>query len=307
MDGPPGVLAEGDAGFLVRAAERGQAAAETLRGGLERLNPDAVRAPARFGTLSALVGAAEAPRPVVAVGVHDGEWLVWGASAEACTACLSELVAGSEAPRGGADAVQAGALAALLFQRLVLGVAPPLSGVRVGPQGALEVLKAPACSHGRDVPSIVLAEAVRHLETRYPDEGCGVVLEGPAGMRWVPMANAYAAWSARDPLAFPRSPRTAFLFEPSEWLRLLKQADVHGERVAYVVHAHPDGQAAFSKEDTAQAAPDGLPLLPGVDYIVVAVRKGRAVAATKARWTEGRFLEEPLLLAGLAEPVAAVR
>jgi proteasome lid subunit RPN8/RPN11 len=298
LDGPPGVLACGDAGFLVRASDLGLPAAATLRPGLERLNPDASAAPLRCGTLVALPDGCAWPRPLVAVGSGEGNWVLWAAAAEACEACLRSAVRGVGAPGSGPEAIQAGALAAFLFQRLVLGLAPALSGLRMGPGGGMEVLQPVECTHRPDVPRDVLAEAVRHLEACYPEEGCGVVLKGPTGTRWVALRNAYAAWAASDPAGFPRDAQSAFLFEPADWLALLREADGRGEHLAYVVHAHPDGQATFSAEDSRQAAPGGLPLLPGAAYLVVAVQKGRATAASWVRWAGGQFHEQAFPVSG---------
>jgi [CysO sulfur-carrier protein]-S-L-cysteine hydrolase len=296
VDGPPSTLSTGDGGFLVRAAELGLPATPTVRGALERLNPDSVSSPLRTGTLVALPDGCLQGRPLVAVGRRGMRWVVWGAAAEACGVCLALVVRGAEAPGTGPEAIQAGALAALLFQRLVLGLAPRLSGLEMGPEGWMEVLDTPECAHRPDIPEDVVTEAVRHLESCYPEEGCGVVLRGPAGTRWVPLRNAYGGWAARDPLGFPRDARTAFLFEPAAWLALLREADAKGEGVACIVHAHPDGLAAFSAEDRAQAAPGGLPLLPGVAYVVVAVRQGRATDAVWVRFEGDGYREEAFSL-----------
>jgi proteasome lid subunit RPN8/RPN11 len=296
VEGPPGGLEGTDAGFLVEGVQAGLPAAPAVRAALSRLNPDASARAASYGTLLGLPGACDSPRPLVALGVRDGRWEIWGAGSGACGGCLSEAVRGAGPPGTGPDAVQAGTLAALLFQRLVLGLGPQLSGVGLLADGAMEGLDAPACTHVGHIPGDVLALALRHLESRYPEEGCGVVLRGPGGTRWVAMRNAYASWAARDPKAFPRDARSAFVFEPTDWLGLLREADVQRETVLCVVHAHPDGRAAFSAEDAAQAAPDGIPLLPGVGYLVVAVVEGRAEAATWTRWQDGGFREEPFLL-----------
>ncbi len=296
VDGPPSTLAPEDTGFLVRAGEVGLPARPTVRLGLAGLIPDAVSLPTHSGTLVALPDGCEGPRPLVAVGRRDTRWVLWAAGAEACGSCLAEVVRGAEAPGTGPEAIQAGALAALLFQRLVLGLAAPLSGLEVGRDGRMEVLAAPPCGHRPDLPVPVVAEALRHLEACYPEEGCGVVLTGPAGARWVALRNAYGVWAARDPAGFPRDAHSAFLFEPADWLALLLAADVAGERVACIVHAHPDGRAALSAEDGAQAAPDGLLLLPGVAYLVVAVLQGHATAATLGRWEAGAFREETFSL-----------
>ncbi len=296
--GPPGLLATDDVGFLIAETELGRPAEACVQRALFALNPDATRPVVREGTLAALPLEEGVARPLVAVGRRGGEWVVWAASEEACAGCLLEAVQGAEAPGPGPEAAYAGALAALLFQRLLLGFAPPLSGVRLATDGSLTLLAAPECLHGGDVPAPVLAEAVRHLEACFPEEGCGVVLLGPGGARWVPLFNAYAAWAAKDAAAFPRNARTAFLFEPKAWLALLKEADARKERVAYLVHSHPDGQAHFSAEDVAQAAPEGLPLLPGVSYLVVAVLGGRAAQACCAWWQPGGFRQMPFRLAG---------
>jgi proteasome lid subunit RPN8/RPN11 len=296
--GPPGVLGTGDTGLLVSAADFGQEAMPTVRAALERLNSDSVAAPLRFGTLVVLPDACEASRPLVAVGSTEGRFVLWAAGREACNSCLREAVQGVQAPGRGADAVEAGTLVAFLFQRLLLGLGPALSGLRLAEDGSLQVLLAPACTHGPDVAPDVLAEAVKHLESCYPEEGCGVVLKGPTGARWVALPNAYARWAERDAMGFPRDATSAYLFEPSDWLALLREADTRGEHVAFVVHAHPDGQARFSAEDRAQAAPGGLQLLPGTAYLVFGVQKGRATAAAWVRWAGNDFQEQPFSLPG---------
>ncbi len=65
----------------------------------------------------------------------------------------------------------------------------------------------PTAGTGRRLPPEVLAEAVRHLEACYPEEGCGVVLQGAAGARWVALPNAYAGVGRARPRRL--SPRCA--------------------------------------------------------------------------------------------------
>ncbi len=139
---------------------------------------------------------------------------------------------------------------------------------------------------------------VRHLESTYPQEGCGVVLgTGPLGpWRVRPLHNAYDRYHAADPLRFPRTSRTAWLFEPTEWLAVLQQADASGEHLVCVFHSHVNGSADFSAEDRAQAAPMGVPLLPGVSYLVVALPDGRAADARMFWWEEGDFRGRPVPL-----------
>ncbi|MDY7227948.1 Mov34/MPN/PAD-1 family protein [Hyalangium rubrum] len=136
-----------------------------------------------------------------------------------------------------------------------------------------------------------LSGVVRHLEAMYPQEGCGVILRaGPSGpWRVRPLRNAYDRYHAADPVRFPHTSRTAYHFELQEWLAVNEEADALGEQVACVFHSHVNGFAGFSAEDRAQAAPAGLPVLPGVSYLVVAVLEGRATEAQLFWWQDGDF------------------
>ena len=137
------------------------------------------------------------------------------------------------------------------------------------------------------VRSAVLA----HLQAAWPEEGCGVLLEGEGGIRFLPLANAQAAHHARDPEAFPRDARRAFTIEPSTWLRLMKELEAGGDRLLAIVHSHPEGPAHFSDEDRRQAAAEGLPLFPGMAHLVVALQRGTPVKAVWALWRNGGFAE----------------
>lgn len=132
----------------------------------------------------------------------------------------------------------------------------------------------------------------RHLEAAYPNEGCGVILEGPNGARVIPLENVYDKYHAVDPEAFPRTARTAYLIDPKAWLKLSRELDETKERVAIIVHSHADVGAYFSDEDKAMAAPNGEALHPGVDYLVVAVNKGKAEAAKLYRFKNKSFEEQ---------------
>ncbi|HYH97137.1 M67 family metallopeptidase [Hyalangium sp.] len=161
----------------------------------------------------------------------------------------------------------------------------------------------------RDAPGLVvlegewvlppdLSEIIRHLEATYPQEGCGVILRaGPRGSwRIRPLPNAYDRYHAADPVRFPRTSRTAYLFEPHEWLALNREADARGEQITCVFHSHVNGIADFSAEDRAQAMRAGQPLLPAVSYLVIAVVGGRAAEARLFRWVDGEFRDRLVTL-----------
>ena len=134
---------------------------------------------------------------------------------------------------------------------------------------------------------------VRYLEAAWPQEGCGVILRAGAEGTWRVrfMPNAYDRYHAADPVRYPHTSRTAYLFEPRDWLALNLEADSRGEQIACVFHSHVNGIADFSAEDRAQALAAGQPLLPDVSYLVVAVVAGRASEARLFRWVEGEFLD----------------
>jgi len=138
-----------------------------------------------------------------------------------------------------------------------------------------------------------LSDIIRHLEETYPQEGCGVILKaGPEGpWRIRPLPNAYDRYHAADPVRFPRTSRTAYLFEPRDWLQLWMEAEAGGEQITCVFHSHVNGIADFSAEDRAQALAAGQPLLPDISYLVVAVVSGRASEARLFRWAAGEFLD----------------
>jgi proteasome lid subunit RPN8/RPN11 len=141
------------------------------------------------------------------------------------------------------------------------------------------------------IPASILLEIIGHVESGYPHECCGVVLTRGEGWRVRPMRNAYDQYHAIDPSRFPRTSRTAYLFDPKEWLAVSSQADDRGEKIACVYHSHIDAGAYFSAEDRAMAAPDGEPLLPSTAYLVLAVDDGKTTAAKIYSWEQGDFGE----------------
>jgi [CysO sulfur-carrier protein]-S-L-cysteine hydrolase len=141
----------------------------------------------------------------------------------------------------------------------------------------------------RAFPPEVLAEMIRHLVAAWPQEGCGVILqalEAGEGGTWrvVPMANASP------------TPRVAYAFAPEAWLQVCLEAESRREEVVCVFHSHVDASASFSAEDRRQAAPAGIPLLPQVSYIVVAIHGGWVLSASQSVWSAGDFRTVPLMV-----------
>jgi [CysO sulfur-carrier protein]-S-L-cysteine hydrolase len=137
-----------------------------------------------------------------------------------------------------------------------------------------------------------LSTILKHLESCYPNEGCGLVLRDPQGrLRVRLMQNAYDRYHAKDPVTYPRTSRTAYLFDPREQMAVYEESERGGEQVACIFHSHGDAGAYFSAEDKAMAAPDGVPMHPGVSYLVVAVDQGASTAARLYTWKDGDFEE----------------
>lgn len=137
-----------------------------------------------------------------------------------------------------------------------------------------------------------LSAVHRHLEARYPEEGCGVVFRRPDGtFRAVPLDNVYDVFRAKDPARYPRTNRTAYLFHPLRFQQATDEADQAGEVLTCIFHSHCDVGAYFSAEDTRQAAPDGEPLFPGVAYLVVAVDQAKVTGQKLFAFQGGEFKE----------------
>jgi adenylyltransferase/sulfurtransferase len=131
-----------------------------------------------------------------------------------------------------------------------------------------------------------------HVESTYPEEGCGLVFEGPGGFRALPMKNVYDKYHARLPDQFPRTNRTAYRMDELQLERAIEQAAGAGEKLVCIFHSHCDVGAYFSKEDSDMAAPDGLEMRPGLKWMVVAVNQGKMAMYKVFTFDGGRFAED---------------
>jgi proteasome lid subunit RPN8/RPN11 len=133
-----------------------------------------------------------------------------------------------------------------------------------------------------------LAEICRQAEAGYPEEIFGLVIGrrgAPETSRVRPMTNR----ANRQPVAgsdgIPRDARTAYMMDVREYLAVQDEMDRDGLELLVIYHSHPDHDAYFSQTDRQWAlTTDGEPLWPGIGYLVVSVRAGRAVEASSFRW-----------------------
>ena len=140
----------------------------------------------------------------------------------------------------------------------------------------------------------MLAEA----SARYPDEACGLLLEGRGGvLRFAAIPNIAGSTAAAG--TSTRTGRDGYVMEPARLLAELSAADDEGGGLKAIVHSHPDVGAYFSKEDREMALAGGDdPLWPGVDYLVISCRGGACDDARLYRWNgdRGNFEETQLSL-----------
>jgi proteasome lid subunit RPN8/RPN11 len=142
----------------------------------------------------------------------------------------------------------------------------------------------------------VRAAIEARAERDYPEETCGFIFARGEELEVVPMQNIQNRLHAEDPARHPRDARTAYCFDPREQLRVLAERERAGEALRAIYHSHPDHDAYFSETDSAAAAPLGEPSLPGTVFLVLSVRRGKAVDLKAFDWSdeEGKYVETAL-------------
>ncbi len=131
-------------------------------------------------------------------------------------------------------------------------------------------------------PAVAAMQA--HAQACYPAECCGLLFGRAAGERFVAMENVADRLHALDPAEFPRTSRDAFAMNEAKVARHVREAESAGERWLAIVHSHIDCGAYFSAEDLRVAAPDGVPIYPQLDQIVIDCRPWGIEEARAFRW-----------------------
>ncbi|NBD12146.1 HesA/MoeB/ThiF family protein [Corallococcus silvisoli] len=132
-------------GFLASAHDVGRPVPEVLARVVPEVNPDAVGTPGG-GLLAELPAAWSGEGPWVALGGDGARGAVVFRGADGCVWCFGETVRHLGTPPDGALGVALGALGALVFQRLRLGLGPALGGKWLGAPGAMSDLEPRRCS-----------------------------------------------------------------------------------------------------------------------------------------------------------------
>ncbi|WP_426752473.1 ThiF family adenylyltransferase [Myxococcus sp. Y35] len=133
-------------GFLMGASDVGLPVTEALAREVPALNPDAAPPGPGGGLVAELPAAWSGEAPWVALGGDGMRAAVVFRSAEGCVWCFGETVRHLGSPPDGALGVALGALGALVFQRLRLGMGPSLGGRWLVAPGVVEALELRRCS-----------------------------------------------------------------------------------------------------------------------------------------------------------------
>jgi proteasome lid subunit RPN8/RPN11 len=143
-------------------------------------------------------------------------------------------------------------------------------------------------------PPEVLRQLVALCEADPGREVCGLVVRLRGALEVRPIDNAADRYHAADPARFPRTGRDSYLMDPLPLRRVFCEVEAAGGDVVAVWHSHVEAGAYLSAKDRHDAIADGVQLVPGAEYLVLAVRAGRVTEARRFRWSSGEFVEEPL-------------
>jgi len=142
------------------------------------------------------------------------------------------------------------------------------------------------------LPSEYLEKIRAQAEKNYPHETCGILmgpkdqLEKVSGI--YPCRNVQDEYHAQDPVSFPRDSRTAYFIDPRDLLRIQREAREKGCEIRVIYHSHVDAGAYFSEEDERIALSEGEPAYPGVSYLVVSVKGGKADEVSVFVWNKNQ-------------------
>lgn len=143
------------------------------------------------------------------------------------------------------------------------------------------------------LPAAVQRQIEAQAAGAYPRECCGLL----EGRRQGETVEIVAAHPARNLAAAP----DRFEIDPSDHLRLQRNARAAGHAIVGCYHSHPDGRAAPSPHDRAGAAEAGF-------VWIVAATDGAHCTGLRAYLSDGTgFCALPLAGGTLLDPVAPER
>ncbi|MCG6552149.1 MAG: M67 family metallopeptidase [Candidatus Magnetominusculus sp. LBB02] len=129
-----------------------------------------------------------------------------------------------------------------------------------------------------------LDEMFRHAQQAYPEECCGVILDG--GQRQVVrrFENIQNRLHKEDPLRYPFSAAIAYTVDRAEAEAAFSSMRENGQTLCAFYHSHPDHPAYFSDEDKAAQTALGEPEFPDTAQIVISVGREGINGVKCFRW-----------------------
>jgi len=141
--GPNRAVMAGEQGFLFTCDDLGRSSIDALRASLAEMNPDAL-AGLGEGCLGEVPAAFSGPGAWIALGRGEDRSEVLYRGPSGCAECFLQNVFALSSPPTSASALL-GALGALVFQRVCLGLSEPIGRLAVEDSGALLQLTPRRC------------------------------------------------------------------------------------------------------------------------------------------------------------------
>ncbi|MHB8873387.1 MAG: ThiF family adenylyltransferase [Myxococcaceae bacterium] len=145
-------VAPEEAGFLLAAADSGRPLGAMLHASLLDSNPDALAKPPAYGTVGELPASFSGQAPWLALGWSGRRGALVYRSEQGCAGCFEATAQGLSNGPSGASSVLLGALGALAYQRLVLGLAEGLAAFWLEEEGGLSPMELTRCSLHQGAP-----------------------------------------------------------------------------------------------------------------------------------------------------------
>jgi proteasome lid subunit RPN8/RPN11 len=140
----------------------------------------------------------------------------------------------------------------------------------------------------------IVARLVALCEADPGREVCGFIVRRDGALHVVQIANVADRYHAVDPARFPRTSVDSYLMDAKEQLRVHRELESWGGEIAAVWHSHIECGAYFSDKDKADAVVDGVQTVPGAEYLVLGVRRGRVTEVKRFRFQDGAFVASEL-------------
>ncbi|MCS6846424.1 MAG: M67 family metallopeptidase [Anaerolineae bacterium] len=144
------------------------------------------------------------------------------------------------------------------------------------------------------IPQALFEKMTRHLEAGYPYEACGILIgevDDPLQPRDRRVRDVILVANAWDEVNERESRHNRYLISPDEYVKADREASKRGLDIVGVFHSHPDHPSQPSEMDRSQA-------WPGISYVIVSVRDGKATTAQSwlLRNERDAFEEESLII-----------